>query len=218
MPAVSLTLCYEGEDLLGRPSLSEKTTVLDKALIEKAFTIMGRELLDRKRFAEICIYGGSALIFLFDWRKVSGDVDAIIRSGEHHQAVIDARDRAAKELGLEKSWLNEQVTQYVASRDREHVSEIGIYPSYERPALRVLSAKPDYILALKVMAMGERSAPDDRDFMDAAGVAAELGLSTADEIREKVGLYFPGTPIPMVTELRLDELAEAAQAHSRGIP
>lgn len=191
---------------------------LDRPTIERAFTIMGRELLDRKRFAEICIYGGSALIFLFDWRKVSRDVDVVIRSGEHHQAILDASERAAHELGLPRSWLNEDVTQYVARQGLEHFDEVGIYPSYERPALRVVGAKPGYILALKVMAMGERTTVDDRDFIDAAGVAAELGLSTPEEIREKVALYFPGMAVPAPAEMRLDELAEAAKARSRSIP
>ena len=51
---------------------------LDRARIEEAFRIMGQYLLDRKALGEIAIYGGSAILFQFDWRKSSQDVDARI--------------------------------------------------------------------------------------------------------------------------------------------
>jgi hypothetical protein len=197
--------------------MPDKIKVLDKALIERAFGIMGRDLSDQKRFAEICVFGGSALIFLYDWRKVSGDVDVVIRSGEHHGAIRRATMAAARELGLEDSWLNDGVTQYANAIEERDFSEIGVYPSYERPALRVLGARPPYVLALKVMAMGDRSTPDDRDFHDAAGIAAEMGLATPDEIMGTVKRYFPTQPIPPLAEGRMDELAEAARAR-RPIP
>ena len=48
---------------------------LNRAKIEEAFRI-GQYLLDRKTLGEIAIYGGSAILFQFDWRKTSLDVDA----------------------------------------------------------------------------------------------------------------------------------------------
>ena len=68
---------------------------LDRARIEEAFLIMGRYLLDRKAFGEIAIYGGSAILFQFDWRKSSHDVDARIVSDGSHGLVIQAIREAA---------------------------------------------------------------------------------------------------------------------------
>ena len=42
---------------------------IDRAKIEEAFRIMGQYLLDRKTLGEIAIYGGSVILFQFDWRK-----------------------------------------------------------------------------------------------------------------------------------------------------
>ena len=56
---------------------------LDRAKIEEAFRIIGQYLLDRKTLGEIAIYGGSAILLQFDWRKTSLDVDARVTS-EHN--------------------------------------------------------------------------------------------------------------------------------------
>jgi hypothetical protein len=79
---------------------------LDRARIEEAFRIMGQYLLDRKALGEIAIYGGSAVLFQFDWRKSSQDVDARIVSDGSHGLVIRAVREAAKRLGLSASWLD----------------------------------------------------------------------------------------------------------------
>jgi hypothetical protein len=44
---------------------------LDRDIIEEAFRIMGQYLLDRKALGEIAIYGGSAILLQFDWRRIS---------------------------------------------------------------------------------------------------------------------------------------------------
>jgi len=41
---------------------------LDRAKIDEAFRIKGRYLLDRKTLGDIAIYGGSVIMFQFDWR------------------------------------------------------------------------------------------------------------------------------------------------------
>lgn len=183
---------------------------LDRDTIEAAFRIMGERLRERRRFAEICLFGGSALIFLFEWRTTSQDVDVVIRS--EHGEVIAARNEAARQLGLETSWLNEGVTQYVATLDDSAFHEVGVFPTYELPALRVMCAEPSYILAMKILAMGERSTLDDRDFQDAAGVAAALGLTRPEELVATVRRFFPTQTIPTMASARLSEVvAEAAR-------
>ena len=137
---------------------------LDRAKIEEAFRIMGRYLLERGTLGEITIYGGSAILFQFDWRRTSEDVDARIISGGHHGLVMQAAEQAARQLDLPRSWLNESVAMY--ARRQEQDSDrifVGVYPSPERVGLRVVAAKPSYILAMKLSAL-ERASVDDRDF------------------------------------------------------
>src|SRR5215510_6111037 len=87
-------------------------TALDRAKIEQAFRIMGQYLLDRKVLGEIAIYGGSAILFQFNWRKTSHDVDARVISESNHGFIIQAVREAAKQLGLRPSWLSESVSVY----------------------------------------------------------------------------------------------------------
>ena len=53
---------------------------LNRSKSEEGFRIVGQYLLDRKKLGEIAIYGRSAILFQFDWRKTSLDVDARVTS------------------------------------------------------------------------------------------------------------------------------------------
>ncbi len=187
---------------------------LNRAKIEQAFRIMGQYLLDRKVLGEIAMYGGSAILFQFDWRKTSQDVDARIISDGNHGLVIEAAREAAKELGLQSSWLSESVSVY--TRSGEGIADrvfIGVYPSPERFGLRVSAAKPAYILAMKLKAL-ERSTIDDRDYQDAINLGVECGTSTVDEFHAVFRKFFADQELSPAAELRIRDLALDIQARS----
>jgi hypothetical protein len=197
-----------------RPWRAEMDKQLDRARIEQAFRIMGQYLLDRKVLGEIAIYGGSAILFQFDWRKTSQDVDARVISDSNHGFVIEAVREAARQLGLSQSWLSESVSVY--TRRDEGIADrvfIGVYPSPERFGLRVTAAKPDYILAMKLNAL-ERSTVDDRDYQDAINLAIECRVSTIDEFYGVFRKFFADQELAPAAELRIRELALAVQARS----
>jgi hypothetical protein len=186
----------------------------DRAKFEEAFRIMGQYLLDRHVLGEIAIYGGSAILFQFDWRQMSEDVDARIISGSHHGLITRAAEEAATRLDLPRSWLNETVAMY--TRRGEEASDrtfVGVYPSPERVGLRVLAAKPSYILAMKLSAL-ERATADDRDFQDAVNLGMACRVSTTDGLRDVFRKFFPDQDLPAAAEVRLSELARAIQARS----
>jgi len=187
---------------------------LDRDRIEQAFQIMGQYLLDRKVLGEIAIYGGSAILFQFDWRKTSQDVDARVISDTNHGLVIEAVREAAKQLHLPQSWLSESVSVY-ARRDEEAADRVfvGVYPSPERVGLRVTAAKPAYILSMKLSAL-ERSTIDDRDFQEAISLALGCGVSTVDELRGVFRKFFPDQELSPVADLRMRDLAVAIQARA----
>jgi hypothetical protein len=180
---------------------------LDRPRIEQAFRIMGQYLLDRKVFGEIAIYGGSAILFQFDWRKTSQDVDARIISDSSHGLVIEAVREAAKQLGLRQSWLSESVSVY--ARSGEQIADrvfIGVYPSPERFGLRVSAAKPAYILAMKLKAL-ERTTVDDRDYQDAINLGLECETNTVDDLYAVFRKFFADQELSPAAELRIKELA-----------
>ncbi len=190
----------------------DEPKLLDRKMIERAFGLMGQYLLDRKALGEIAIYGGSAILFQFDWRKASRDVDARVTSDRSHGLVIDAAAYAAAQLGLPRSWLSENVAMYARRGEREadRIS-LGLYPSPERFGLRVTAAKPSYILAMKLKAL-ERTTIDDRDYQDAVNLGVECGVSTVGGLREVFRQFFPDEDLPPRAALRLGELASDIRA------
>ena len=185
---------------------------LDRAKIVEAFRLVGQYLLERKTLGEIAIYGGSAIILQFDWRKTSVDVDARVTSQGNHGVIMDAVHEAAKRLGLPRSWLNESVTVYArrGERDADRVL-VGLYPSPERFGLRVTAARPEYILAMKLRAL-ERLTTDERDFKDAVQLAIECGVTTLGEIKDVHRRYFGDDELPVKAELQLASLIAAVRA------
>ena len=188
---------------------------LDRAKIEGAFRLVGQYLLDRKTLGEIAIYGGSAIILQFDWRKTSVDVDARVTSQGNHGVIMDAVHEAAKRLGLPRSWLNENVTMYArrGERDSDRVF-VGLYPSPERFGLRVTAARPEYILAMKLKAL-ERVTADDRDYRDAIGLALECEVNTIDDFKKTLQRFFGSDELPAFAEGRLAALIAAVREKRR---
>jgi hypothetical protein len=188
---------------------------LDRTKIEEAFRVMGQYLLDRKTLGEIAIYGGSAILFQFDWRKTSVDVDARVTSEGNHGILVDAVHEAADRLRLPRSWLNESVAAYArrGESDADRI-EVGLYPSPERFGLRVTAAKPEYVLAMKLKAL-ERVTADDRDFQDAVGLGIECGITTIDQMLSIYQRFFGNEELPVMAQLRLSELTEAIRARLR---
>ena len=186
---------------------------LDREKIEEAFRIMGQYLLERNALEEIALYGGSAILFQFDWRHSSQDVDARIISAESHGLVTEAAKQAAKQLDLPRSWINESVAMYARRLEQEGDRIfIGVYPTPARVGLRVVAAKPSYILAMKLNAL-ERSTADDRDFQVQLGVAC--GASTIEGLRDIYRKFFADEKLSPTAELRLGELARAIQSKAQ---
>lgn len=178
---------------------------LDRETIEKAFDLMGEYLRDRKVMGEICIYGGAATLFLIAWRRVTKDVDAVIR--ENHGEVIKARNHAARRMGLDEGWLNEGVSIYT-SREASPSDQrsVGSYPRNGNPGLRVMVAKPEYLFAMKAVARAERGA--ERDLTDLAHLGKGLDVTTRDDVLALVNRYFPDHAWPAEVDVP-EEIAQA---------
>jgi hypothetical protein len=188
---------------------------LDREKIEEAFRIMGQYLLERNALGEIALYGGSAILFQFDWRHSSQDVDARIISAESHGLVTEAAEQAAKQLDLPRSWINESVAMYTRRLEQEGDRIfVGVYPTPARVGLRVVAAKPSYILAMKLNAL-ERSTADDRDFQDAVQLGAACGATTVEGLRDIYRKFFADEELSPTAELRLGELARAIKSEAQ---
>ena len=132
---------------------------LDREVIEEAFRIMGQYLLDRKALGEIAIYGGtmpgcSAVIMGWSLERPQKPLCSL----NYHDP------GSAKASPCTPARVKRQVIELV-----------GTYPSPERSGLRVVAAKPSYMLAMKLSAL-ERSTADDRDFADGVQLGIACGV------------------------------------------
>jgi hypothetical protein len=177
-----------------------------------AFDVMGRYLRERGIVGEIAVYGRTAILLQFRWGGATEDVDVVIRTAEHESAVKDAAAFAALRLGLPDDWLNNYVGAFTAEGESESFfSAYGTYPRGETPGLRVFLARPEYICAMKLKAL-QRANVGDKDFDDAVGLAAELGIESAEDLLRLFAVYFPGDSLDPIAAARLPEIAEAVQS------
>jgi hypothetical protein len=183
-------------------------------VVVSAFEVMGHYLLEREVLGEIAVYGGTAIMLQFGWRRATEAVDAVIRANERDGAIKDAVIYAALRLGLPDDWLNNYVGSFTPEAEAETFFSIyGSYPRDLTPSLRVLVARPEYICAMKLKAL-QRDGVGDRDFNDAVALATAVGISTTDQLAHLFASFFPDERLDPVAAARLPALADAVQAGS----
>jgi hypothetical protein len=141
---------------------------MDRGEIIDALSVLAAELERRGVSAEMYVVDGAAIALAFDERRSTRDVDAVF---EPKNVVCEAAAVVAERLGLPGGWLNDAVKGFLVGDDP------AAAPVLDLPGLRCLSASPETLLALKVLA--HRVGEDEDDLRLLAG---ELGLEGADEV------------------------------------
>lgn len=111
------------------------------AAFEEMATILHRD----GDSGRIYIAGGAAMLLAHGSVRATEDVDASIDAG--HGAVTLAAHEVARRHGWAKSWLNEQATAYMPPPEHRRGSVV-----FDHPALEVVAATKDHLLAMKVRA------------------------------------------------------------------
>jgi len=165
--------------------------LLDRALLEQAFRMLGDRLARLGLVADIYVFGGAAMALAYDARRATRDVDAVFRP--HGPVLAEAR-AVAGELGLPAWWLNEQASAYVAPGGDPAGPRV-----FDHPALRVSAASPEHLLAMKVMAARRR------DVGDIQLLLAHLSLQSPDEAWALCREVFPDEEPPPRARLLLED-------------
>jgi hypothetical protein len=186
---------------------------LDIGTITEAFGVMGRYLRERHTVGEIALYGGSAILLQFPWRKATEDVDAVFREPE--AAVKDAAAYAATQLRLPDEWLSDAVGGFTAATEPDGFFLLyGDYPAGDETGLRVFLAKPEYLCAMKLKALS-RSSYDDKDFNDLVGLAIAAGITSETALTDLFSSFFPGEKIDPVAAARIPEAIESIRTRMK---
>jgi Fic family protein len=149
---------------------------------------------------EIALYGGAAMIMAFDGaRRPTYDVDAVIRGGRGF--ALQATRTIADEKGWNAGWLNDAVKGFIAAD--EEMRPLDAWPDKEA-GLVVQVASPDYLLAMKCMAM--RLDADKHDLEDIKTLLAVCGMQKADTVLDLVERFYPHRQIPPKVSLGITSI------------
>ena len=129
-----------------------------------------------------------------DARDATADVDALFQPA---RAVREAAARVAIAANVSETWLNDAVKGYLSPR--------GDFDDFlELPHLRVFTARPEYLLAMKCAALRISEAFHDLD--DVRFLLRYLNITTAEEAMGIVTRYFDERQLLPKTRLALEEL------------
>ena len=150
---------------------------------------------------ELYLVGGAVMCLAFDARRATYDLDGFFRPA---RAVCAAARRVAEARGLPEDWLNDGAKCFLSEQGefREHLS---------LPNLRVLVAGPEYLLAMKCLAM--RIGGEFHDREDVRFLLRYLNIGRYDTALETIARYYPPDRIPRKTLHALEEMiADLAEA------
>ncbi|MGQ0674424.1 MAG: hypothetical protein ACT4N2_16315 [Hyphomicrobium sp.] len=182
----------------------------DRASLERAFSRLGEIAGAEGRVVEISIYGGSALLLVFDFRTATRDVDAVFEADRSF--VRRAAAKVAEEFGWGANWINDGVKGFLSARDAESGAKVLVrsYMTAEGTGLRILVPTPAYLFAMKCLAMRIGGIEDSQDVDDIRQLGRVLGITSSSAAIAIVSQYYPAKRISPKTQFGLEEIFDAA--------
>lgn len=170
------------------------TAPLAKADIRRLFELLNDELRNAGTVGEVFLVGGAVMCMAYDTRPSTRDVDALFRPAEK---VREAAARAAVKAGIDAHWLNDGAKGFMSAE--------GEYaPFLELDHLRVMAAQPEYLLAMKCLAM--RIGAEFHDEEDVRFLLRLLDVRSYDQALAILTKYYPLKRFPQKTLYALEDL------------
>ena len=158
------------------------TPALDHAELVEALEELAAVMQRRGERGRIYVAGGAAMILAHAADRLTRDVDAAIQEG--YRAVTDSARVVAERRGWPRTWLNEGAVSFMPGRSQRRGTVI-----LDRPALKVVAATSEHMLAMKVKAA---RAVDEAD---AELLLREGRYSTLEQVEDLVSAVFPDEPL-----------------------
>jgi hypothetical protein len=162
--------------------------------IRRLFELLNDELRDAKISGELHLVGGAVMCLAYDARPSTADVDAYFRPAD---GVRKAAARVAARAGIPADWLNDGVKGFLS----EHAD---FAPFLELSNLRIMMARPAYLLAMKCLAM--RIGAEFHDEDDIRFLLRLLDIASYETAVSTIGKYYPIDRFPQKTLYALAEL------------
>jgi hypothetical protein len=172
----------------------------DRAKIVGALQALSDELIREGIRGQIFIVGGAAMALAYSTRRVTKDIDAVF---EPKSSIYSAAARVAGELDLPEDWLNDAAKGFMPGVD-EHAR-----PVPDVTGLEITTASPQYLLAMKLMAM--RFGEDDEDI---EALLRACDLHSAEEALDLLERVYPAQAPAPKTRFFLEELFQTRPSDS----
>ena len=144
---------------------------------------------------ELYLVGGAVMCLGFNARQSTKDLDGFFKPA---RAVRSAAKRVAAALGLDENWLNDAVKGYLSSKgDFQHYLDLS--------NLRVMIASPEYLLAMKCLAL--RLGEEFHDEADVRFLLRYLNITNYQTALDIICRYYPVERFPQKTLYALEEMA-----------
>lgn len=162
--------------------------------IHRLLALLNEKLAEADVSGEIYLVGGAVMCLVHEARQTTQDLDAFFRPAE---VIRKAAERIADKEQCPQDWLNDAVKGYLSQR--------GDYQPYlELSNLSVMTASPEYLLAMKCLGM--RLGPEFHDEADIRYLLRYLNVTDYKTAIEIVTRYYPTERIPQKTLYALEEI------------
>jgi len=170
------------------------STALTPTDIRRLFDLLNEDLRETGTRGELFLVGGAVMCLAYAARPSTMVVDAVFRPTAK---LREAAARVALRLGLNPNWLNDGVKGFVSAK--------GDFAAFlELDHLRIMVALPEYLLAMKCLAM--RIGAEFHDEDDVRYLLRHLGLHSYDQAIEIIARYYPLDRFPQKTLYALAEI------------
>lgn len=162
--------------------------------IHRLFELLNAALRNEGIEGELFVVGGAVMCLAYAARPSTQDVDALFRPARE---IRTAAARVAIEAGYSPDWLNDGVKGFLSERGE-------FAPFLELDHLRVMVAQPEYLLAMKCLAM--RIGAEFHDEDDVRYLLRYLDIRTYEQAVAAITRYYPLDRFPQKTLYALAEL------------
>lgn len=178
-------------------------------LLTKDDIVRGLRKLDAKAkvsavIVDMAVYGGAALALVFDLRQATRDVEAVVHGAPDflRQAVAEVAD----EEGWPVDWLNDGVKEFLSHV--EQLQALNLFQASTEGGVRLYVPVPEYLFAMKCMAMRPEGIEGSRDIADIEALADHAGISDVAGALSLVEAFYPSAHIPPKVRFGVEEIME----------
>lgn len=167
---------------------------LERAEIVRLLNSLNNELAKDGVTGELYVLGGAVMCLALEARASTQDIDGYFKPTSR---VRTAAKRVAAIAGVDDDWLNDAAKGYF--------SEKGDFnPFLELSNLRIMTASPAYLLAMKCLAM--RLGVEFHDENDIRFLLRYLDISNYTTAVDFISRYYPLESFPQKTLYALEEI------------